>query len=138
MNQEKPKIIVGAIIYDDNNKIFLAKSYKWKDKWVVPGGHLEWGESLENCVKREIKEETNLDVSNIELVGIQENIFPEEFHKKKHFIFLDYCCHTESDNVKLNDELQEHTWINPKAALKLELNPTTERFIKRFIKKKMH
>lgn len=134
---EYPKIVIGALIYNVENKIFLGKSKKWGDKWIVPGGHLELGETFIECIKREVKEETNLEISNIELIGIQESIFSEEFHKKRHMIFLDYCCLVKNDNIKLNDEIQDYIWIMPEEALdKLTLAKTTVNFIKSFIDKK--
>jgi nucleoside triphosphatase len=133
--EEKPKIVVGVLIYNKNKEIFLAKSKKWNDKWVVPGGHLELGETIQNCIKRETKEETNIDIEKIEFIGIQESIFSEEFHKKKHMVFLDYCAKAITYDVRLNEEFQEYIWINANEALRLKLNNSTKRFIKRFIEK---
>ncbi len=135
---EYPKIVIGALIYNEENKIFLGKSNKWGDRWIVPGGHLELGETFVECIKREVREETNLEISDIELIGIQESIFSEEFHKKRHMIFLDYCClANNSSDIKLNDEIQEYIWIKPEEALeKLILAKTTVNFIKSYIDKK--
>ena len=125
-----PRIVVGVLIYNNNNQFFLAKSHKWKNKWIVPGGHLEWGESLEQGVKREVLEETGLKVFDLQLINVQESIFSEEFHDKRHFIFLDYICKAENNEVKLNEELQEFIWISPEDSLKkLELNTSTRKFI---------
>jgi len=135
---EYPKIVIGALIYNEEKKIFLGKSNKWGDRWIVPGGHLELGETFVECIKREVREETNLEISNIELIGIQESIFSKEFHKKRHMIFLDYCCLVNnSSDIKLNDEIQEYIWIKPEEALeKLILAKTTVNFIKSYIDKK--
>jgi nucleoside triphosphatase len=130
-NLHIPRIVVGVLIYNDKNEIFLAKSYKWKDKWIVPGGHLEWGETLKNCVKREVKEETNLDIDGIELIFVKENIFSEEFHEKRHMLFMDYSAKVINTNVKLNDELQEYKWIKPQDALEMNLNLSTKKFIEK-------
>ncbi len=135
-NKQHPKIVVGILVYNDENKIFLGKCHKWGDKWVVPGGHLEWGETLFECVEREVKEETNLEVSDIELIGVQESIFSEEFYEKRHMVFLDYCCKAVNSDIKLNDEIQEYVWMTPEEALKkLRLAKATTEFIKKFIAK---
>ena len=87
--QQYPEPTCGALIFNPAGKIFLMKSHKWKDKYVIPGGHIELGEKMEDALKREIKEETGLDVFDIEFLFFQEFIFGEEFVKKRHFIFFD-------------------------------------------------
>ncbi len=140
MSNEKqnPRVVVGVIIYNDSGQIFLARSHKWQDKWIVPGGHLDWGETLEECAKREVKEETNLDVDNIQLIDVQESIFSEEFHKKKHMVFLDFAAKAKNGEVMLNDELQEYKWFNAQEALDIDLNASTREFIEKFNEKDSH
>ena len=86
--QVYPEPTVGALIVNPEGKILLAKSHKWFDKYTLPGGHIEVGETMEEAVKREVKEEVGLDVEVVEFLLMQEAIFAEEFWKKKHFIFF--------------------------------------------------
>jgi len=133
-NTKSPKVVVGAVIYNNDNKIFLAQSHKWQDKWGVPGGHLEWGETLKNAVKREVKEETNLDVTQVKLINVQESILDPEYYKPAHMIFLDYSCKAITNAVKLNDELYNYVWIDPQKALEtLDIKDSASIFIKHFI-----
>lgn len=127
---------VGALIFNPGGKIFLMKSYKWRDKYVIPGGHIELGEKLEEALKREIKEETDLDIYDIEFLCYQEFIFDQAFWKRKHFIFFDFACKTKSAKVQLNSEGQEYVWVSLKEALKLPIEPYTRRTIEEYIKKK--
>ena len=85
MNEDRcyPESTCGALIFNDKNEVFLMRSHKWKDKYALPGGHIEYGEKAEDAVKREVKEETNLDVDVLEFFMMQDCIFPEEFYKKK-------------------------------------------------------
>jgi len=57
-----PEPTVGALIVDQQGKILLARSHKWFDKYTLPGGHIEVGESMADAVRREVKEEVGLDV----------------------------------------------------------------------------
>ncbi|HLC90749.1 MAG TPA: NUDIX domain-containing protein [Candidatus Nanoarchaeia archaeon] len=134
--QNVPKIVVGVLILNEKGDIFLARSYKWNNTWVVPGGHLKWGETLEECVKREVKEETNLDVDKIELIGIQESIFSKEYHQKRHMVFLDFSAKVVGGSVKLNDELQEYRWFSPQQSLQENLNSSTRKLIEAFLERK--
>jgi len=133
---ESPKVVVGVLIYNEKWEIFLARSYKWWDKWVVPWGHLEWGETLEDWVKREVKEEINLDITNIENISVQESIFSQEFHQKKHMVFLNFSALLQWWDIVLNYELQEYRWFNPDESLKENLNSSTREFIEKFIEQK--
>ena len=86
-DQQFPEPTVGALIFNPEGKIFLMKSHKWFGKYVIPGGHIELGETAADAVKREVKEETGLDVDDVKFIMHQEFIFDEVFWKKKHFIF---------------------------------------------------
>lgn len=107
-----PEPTVGAIIFNPDNKILLCKSDKWDNKYVIPSGHIELGESIEDALKREILEETGLEIYDIKLISLKESIYSDTFHKQKHFIFIDYICKTDSYNVILNEEAQEYAWVD--------------------------
>lgn len=136
MKGKNIEVVIGVLIYNNKDEIFLAKMSKWKNKWCVIGGHLELGETFEECAKREAKEETNMDIENIKLVNVQESVFSDEFHDKRHMIFVDFSAKAKSYYIKLNEELQEYKWVNPKNALELDINDATRKFIEDFMKKK--
>ncbi|MBU0998759.1 NUDIX domain-containing protein [Patescibacteria group bacterium] len=130
--QKYPEPIVGALIFNQEGKVFLMTSPKWKGKYVVPGGHIELGETIEEAVKREIKEETNLDIFNIQFITLQEFIFGEDFHQKKHFLFLDYACETKDTDVVLNKEGSGYVWATIDEALRLPIEPYTKTAILKY------
>jgi len=127
--QEYPEPTVGALIFNPKGELFLMKSHKWRGKYVVPGGHLELGESIEEAVIREVKEETNLDVYDLKFLCLQEFIYDEAFWKPKHFLFLDYTCKTNQTIATLNHEAQEYLWISLDEALELPVDGYTLRAI---------
>lgn len=67
-----PLLTTDAIILDENNDIVLIKrrNNPYKDSWAIPGGFVELGETVEESCIREAKEETNLDVEIVSLVGV--------------------------------------------------------------------
>ena len=86
MAQVYPEPTVGALIINNKKEILLVKSHKWlNNKYSVPGGHVEIGESFEEAIIREVKEETGLEIVPKRLFMIQECVQPKEFFKKKHF-----------------------------------------------------
>lgn len=135
-DKKYPEVTVGVLIFNQDGKIFLMASPKWQGKYSLPGGHIELGEKTEEAAKREIKEETGLDIFDVEFLMVQECIFSEEFYKKKHFVFLDYIAKTEDKNVILDGhEGTKHVWTTIDEALKLPLNPYTRNTILEYKKK---
>ena len=136
-HSKRPIPTVGALIYNTKNKALMIKTHKWSGKWGIPGGKIEYGETSEEALRREISEETNLNISNIKFVLSQDSIESDEFFKPAHFILLNYTCSTAGEcNVELNDEAQDYCWVSEKEALKLELNKPTRFLIKTIIAQK--
>lgn len=109
-----PEPTVGAVIFNPEGKVLLCKSQKWNDQYVIPGGHIELGEEMEKALKREVLEETGLHIYDIKLISLKESIYSSTFHERKHFIFIDYQCKTNSSNVELNDEADDYEWVDLK------------------------
>ena len=133
MCQKQPIIAVGAFIFNNKGEIFLIKSPKWGGRYVIPGGHVELGETLEDALIREVKEESNLDIRNPKFLTFIEHIYNKEFSEKKHFIFFDFTCNTNSKIVTLNEEATDYIWIKPLDALKLPLVSSVRKPIEMYL-----
>ena len=132
-----PEPTVGPIIYNKEGKILLIQNNKWGDFWHIPGGHIEMGETSDEALKREIKEETGLEIDNIEFIGWQDAIYPKAFFKKKHFIFLNFCAKLAGGKITKSDEMEEYIWIKPREALKkLKIVSYTIKTIQFYLKHK--
>ncbi|MDD4900722.1 MAG: nucleotide exchange factor GrpE [Patescibacteria group bacterium] len=134
-DKKYPETVVAAVIYNDQGEIFLTKSSKWGEYWQIPGGHVEPGESCVDALKREIREETGLEVDNLKLNDLQDCVYPKEFARKAHFVFLDYSAHLAGGELaEKNREMEEYQWIKPEQALKeLKLNPYTKISMEKFM-----
>ena len=134
MDAQSPRVCVGVIVLNTKGEMLLLRSHKWKNQWVVPGGGVEWGERSEDTVKREVLEETGLRITDAQFLGAEECIFPEEFHKKQHFIFFDFYAKTTDTVVTLNDEAEEYQWVLPEESLKMDVNKSTRGFIEKYLR----
>ena len=134
MNQQYPEATVGALILNPKGEVLIVRSSKWNDKYTVPGGHIELGERAEDAIRREVKEETCLDVEVDRLLLVQQAIYPRFYHKHEHFVFMDYLCRAKGTNVKLDGkELQHYVWVNPRDALKLDIEQYTRNFVTKYL-----
>lgn len=70
----RPTIRAAAILIENNRMLIVKQEVTATRHWSLPGGHLEFGETLEQCLKRELKEETGLDIKVIELIYITDRI----------------------------------------------------------------
>ena len=134
--RQYPLATVGCIIVNFKNEILLLKSHKWSHLYSIPGGKIHYGESMIQALKREILEETALNIDNIIFVMAQDCIEHHEFYKKQHFILLDFIAYTKDTTVILNEEAQEYLWIDMKRSLQLPLNEPTKILIEEIIRQK--
>lgn len=124
-----PVATVGALVASPRDRLLVVRTHKWRGTWGVPGGKIEYGESVHQALVREFREETGLDIHDVRVGPVQEAIHSEEFHRPAHFILLNFIARTESEHVTLNDEAEEYAWLSPRDAMGLELNSFTHRLL---------
>jgi ADP-ribose pyrophosphatase YjhB (NUDIX family)/phosphoglycolate phosphatase-like HAD superfamily hydrolase len=121
-----PIVTVGGLVFRDSGEVLMVRTHKWSDLWGIPGGKIKWGEGSVDALRRELKEETNLDVTEIQFVLVQDCIHSKEFYRDAHFVLLNYTCRAAGPvEVVLNDEAREFRWVGLEEALGLPLNQPT-------------
>jgi phosphoglycolate phosphatase-like HAD superfamily hydrolase/8-oxo-dGTP pyrophosphatase MutT (NUDIX family) len=121
----RPIATVGALIHDGNGRVLMVRTHKWGNRWGIPGGKIERGESSTDALRREILEETGLTLDSVEFALVQDSIHSPEFMRPEHFILLNYVAHASTTEVRLNDEAEESKWVSLADALALNLNEPT-------------
>lgn len=133
--QQRPKVGVGVIVVKDG-KVLLGKrkGAHGEGSWAFPGGHLEFGESLEDCANREVIEETGIKIKNVRKFSYTNDIFSQE---NKHYITCFVVADYDSGEVEILepnkcekwdwfewDNLPEPRFIPLQNLLKEGINPT--------------
>ena len=111
---DQPVVGIGAVIVREG-KILLEKrgNEPSKGKWSIPGGLVELGESPEQAVIREVKEETCLDVENPSLIDVVSNVDLDEKGKVKyHYVIIDYLVHVKSGKLNAASDAAELRWVS--------------------------
>jgi len=97
-----PRVGVGVIVRK-GNKILLLKRIGAHDAntYCPPGGHLEYGESPEQCAKREVKEETGCQIKNIRFLAVNNDKFKKD---KKHYVTFMMLADYKSGQAKIREK----------------------------------
>ncbi|TFU17079.1 MULTISPECIES: NUDIX domain-containing protein [Thermus] len=122
---------VGALV-EQAGRVLLVRTAKWRGLWGVPGGKVEWGEGLEEALRREFWEEVGLRLSRVRFALVQEAIFSQEFHKPTHMLLLNYFAEAEGV-VRPNEEILEWAWVKAEEGLSFPLNTFTRKLLERYL-----
>jgi len=112
LHNNKPQIAVRAIILNKASKVLLikrAKNSTFGDSWCLPGGKVDFGQTVEEALVREILEETSLVCTNSEFLFYLDGL-PDE-NLSMHFISLFFHCKVEGE-VNLDEESSDYVWID--------------------------
>jgi|SRR3989344_672019 len=112
------KATAGCILIKDNKVLLTKRKVRIEnDKWCIPGGHMDIGETPEETVRRETKEETGLNIKNLKFLSYENEFMPE---LKNHSLVLMFQGTPEGKESN-NDEVSEQKWFTKEEALKLDL-----------------
>jgi ADP-ribose pyrophosphatase YjhB (NUDIX family) len=129
-------IAVGAVILDAAEHVLLVKHVAerksfWQGKWICPGGRLQVGEEIEAGIRREVWEETRLDIRLSRPLVPFERIIHGEDGVRLHVIYIDYLAEKVGGALQPGDDVGEAVWI-PRlqlAALGEALHEDTRRLL---------
>ena len=109
MTKQRPETSVGAVVVRDGQILLIRRGRgPAQGQWSVPGGRVEFGETLQEAVIREVAEETGLDVVCGEYIGHVERI-AEDYH----YVILDFWADALSDGpLVAGDDAAEAAWID--------------------------
>src|SRR5262245_12294778 len=107
-----PVVGVGAVIVRDGKALIVKRAHEpRKGEWSLPGGRVELGESLEDATRREIKEETGLDVEVGPIVEVFDRVHRLDGRIRYHFVIVDYLCQSRDGAAQAGDDADDVAWV---------------------------
>jgi len=129
-------VAVGAVIEDGEGKILLVKHVEgrggfWQGKWICPGGKLKLGETIEEGIVREVREETNLEIKlTVPLIPF-DRIVKEGEETRLHVIYIDYLAELVGGELKPASDVGQAIWVGKEELSEMwpELHDDTKRLL---------
>lgn len=117
---KNPSLTVDTIIFDESENIILIKrkNNPYKDHWALPGGFVEYGETVENAAIRETKEETSIDVTLTSLVNVYSK--PDR-DPRGHTVTVAYTAKGDFNQMKAADDACDIEIFSKSDLKKIEL-----------------
>jgi len=109
-------VAVGALIEDRKGRILLVRHKPerggfWQGKWICPGGELELGEEIGAGIKREIKEETNLEIDLVKALAPFDRIVKSAQGVNLHVVYIDYIANLVGGELEVASDVGEALWV---------------------------
>ena len=114
MRPKAPVVGVGGVVVRDGRVLLIRRGKPpLLDRWVIPGGTVELGETLLEALVREMEEETALRVEPTELLTVFDRVERDAEGVVYHFVILDYLCRWLSGEAHAGSDAREVAWAGP-------------------------
>jgi ADP-ribose pyrophosphatase YjhB (NUDIX family) len=118
---------VGALIIEGDRILLVERGREpLKDWWSLPGGVVETGERLEEALRREVREETGLEIEILCLVEIHERIMLDGAGVPEyHYVLMDYLCRPAGGTLCAADDASAAAWVKQSELRSLKITEGT-------------
>ncbi len=131
---ERPIVSVGAIVINNKNCALIVKrgTEPGKGMWSVPGGKVEFGETLRQAVVRETHEETGMIVEPVDVLQVSDAIYRDNDGRIQfHYIFVDFRCHALKGELQAATDATDVRWINENELGSVPMTPTAQQVLRK-------
>ena len=112
---ERPIVGVGAVVLDDDGRVLLVRraNEPLKGEWSLPGGAVDVGETLENGIRREVREETGIEIDVGPIVDVLDRIRHDAGGRVQfHYVLIDFLCRSRGGVLQSATDADEAAWVD--------------------------
>ena len=133
---EHPIIGVGAVIVEGGRVLLVRRDTEpLRGEWSVPGGMLELGEKLRDGVRREVQEETGIDVETGDVLDVFDSIFTDTLGRTQyHYVLIDYLCRPLGGEPRAGSDVSDVRWVSADALPAMRLRESIEQVVRKGLK----
>lgn len=123
----RPVLGVGALVFERGRILLVERGREpLKGYWSLPGGVVETGETLESAVRREVLEETGLQVEVSTLIEVFERIMRDKAGRAEyHYVLMDYVCRVVGGDLCAADDASGVAWFGPEEISRVKITEGT-------------
>jgi 8-oxo-dGTP diphosphatase len=130
----RPVVGVGGVVVRDGKVLLIRRGKEpLKGRWVIPGGTVELGETLEQAVAREMREETGIEVRPREVVLVFDRIERDGGRVLYHYVVVDYLCEDLGGSLQAGSDAAEAAFVGPAELERYDLPPAALDLVRRFL-----
>lgn len=136
----RPVVGIGGVIIDQRRAVLIRRGTEpLLGEWSIPGGTLELGETLEEGVARELREETGLEVRILELIEVFDRIYPgngaaganDKKSPRFHYVIADYLCERLAGEPRAGSDVTDLAFAREEELARFQLTETATRILKK-------
>ena len=110
----RPQLAASAVIFRDGKFLVVRRANApGRGLYSVPGGRVEHGETMQQAVAREVREETALTIDIVGFAGWREVLPDPAAGRAGHYVVMSFAARWHAGEVVLNEELDDFRWIAP-------------------------
>jgi 8-oxo-dGTP diphosphatase len=136
----RPFLGVGALVFSGDRLLLVERGQEpLKGYWSLPGGILETGETLIQGIRREVLEETGLEVEPLSIFEVFERIMPDgEGKTEYHYVLIDYLCRPVGGSLQAASDVSRVVWVSQPELAEYRLTEGTLAVVERAFAKLQH